>query len=138
VQQSVPVNDQYGNRVYSIFFVDAQNGWLTTSGTQICRYTGTTNVDDDINSVNEFKLEQNYPNPFNPSTSIHYTIGSSQFVRLKVYNVLGDEIVTLVDENKSAGSYQVDFNASSLTSGVYFYQLKSGSHLETRKMILMK
>jgi len=137
-QQSVPVNDQYGNRVYSIFFVDAQNGWLTTSGTQICRYTGTTNVDDDINSVNEFKLEQNYPNPFNPSTSIHYTIGSSQFVRLKVYNVLGDEIVTLVDENKSAGSYQVDFNASSLTSGVYFYSLTAGSFTETKKLILIK
>ena len=138
VQQSVPVNDQYGNRVYSIFFVDAQNGWLTTSGTQICRYTGTTNVDDDINSVNEFKLEQNYPNPFNPSTSIHYTIGSSQFVKLKVYNLLGDEIVTLVDENKSAGSYQVDFNASSLTSGVYFYRLAAGSFIETKKLVLIK
>jgi len=88
--------------------------------------------------VDEFKLFQNYPNPFNPSTSIQYAISSRQFVSLKVYDVLGNEITTLVNEEKPAGSYEVEFDASSLPSGVYFYQLKSGSFVETKKMILLR
>ena len=82
--------------------------------------------------VEEFKLEQNYPNPFNPSTTFKYTIPSviaseakqSQFVTLKVYDILGNEIATLVNEEKSAGSYEVKFNANGLSSGIYFYNLQ--------------
>jgi len=93
--------------------------------------------------VDEFKLFQNYPNPFNPSTKIKFTIpyvetGHAPSVQLKVYDVLGNEITTLVSEEKPAGSYEVEFNASLLPSGVYFYQLKAGSYIETKKMILMK
>lgn len=105
---------------------------------QICRHTGTTDGDYDINSVNEFKLQQNFPNPFNPSTSIQYAIASSQFVTLKVYDVLGNEIAALVDEEKQAGVYEVEFNAAGLSSGIYFYKLVSESFSQTNKMILMK
>jgi len=88
--------------------------------------------------VEEFKLFQNYPNPFNPSTRIQYAVSSRQFVSMKVYDVLGTEIAVLVNEEKPAGSYEVEYNASSLPSGVYFYQLRAGSFVQTMKMILMK
>jgi len=88
--------------------------------------------------VTEFKLFQNYPNPFNPSTRIQYAVSSRLFVSLKVYDILGNEIATLVNEEKSAGSYEVEFDASSLPSGVYFYKLRVGSFIQTNKMILIK
>ncbi|MFZ2866177.1 MAG: T9SS type A sorting domain-containing protein [Ignavibacteriaceae bacterium] len=86
----------------------------------------------------EFSVKQNYPNPFNPVTSIQYTIASKQFVTLKVYDILGNEVAKLVDEFKPAGSYEVNFDASGLSSGVYFYKITSGKFIETRKMLLMK
>jgi hypothetical protein len=91
----------------------------------------------------EFALEQNYPNPFNPATSIQYTIGSKQFVQLKVYDVLGNEIATLVNEEKSAGSYQVEFYVAqdsrpAIASGIYFYKLQAGEFVQIKKMILIK
>ena len=86
----------------------------------------------------EFSLEQNYPNPFNPITSIQYTISSKQYVQLLVYNVLGKEIAMLVNEEKPAGNYEVNFDASKLSSGVYFYQLQAGDFIEIKKMLLMK
>lgn len=98
------------------------------------------------NIPNQFALEQNYPNPFNPTTKIKYTIpsvGTSlmkflQFVQLKVYDVIGNEVATLVNEEKPAGSYEVTFDASQLSSGIYFYTLKAGSFTETKKMAMMK
>jgi photosystem II stability/assembly factor-like uncharacterized protein len=85
-----------------------------------------------------YKLSQNYPNPFNPNTNIQYAVGSRQFVSLKVYDLLGREVTTLVNEEKPAGSYEVDFSASSLASGIYFYRLEAGSFIETKKLILLK
>lgn len=85
-----------------------------------------------------YKLEQNYPNPFNPSTSIQYEVSSRQFVSLKIYDILGNEIETLVSEEKPAGTYEVTWNAASLPSGVYFYKLQAGNFVETRKMLLLK
>jgi hypothetical protein len=86
----------------------------------------------------DYALFQNYPNPFNPKTNIQYAISSRQFVSLKVYDVLGNEIETLVNEEKPAGKYEITFDACKLTSGIYFYQLKSKSFIETKKMILLK
>ena len=86
----------------------------------------------------QFKLRQNYPNPFNPTTKIKYTIPNTGIFTLKVYDVLGKEIATLVNEEKLAGNYEVEFNAANLTSGIYFYQLKAGSFVETKKMVLIK
>jgi hypothetical protein len=85
-----------------------------------------------------FSLEQNYPNPFNPSTKIKYSVPQSSQVQVKVFDVLGNEIETLVNEEKKSGSYEIIFNASELPTGVYFYQLIAGSFIESKKMILMK
>ena len=88
--------------------------------------------------VNRFSLSQNYPNPFNPSTKIQYMIGSKQFVQLKVYDILGNEVATLVNKEQPAGNYEVDFNAPSFSSGVYLYKLTAGNYSETKKMIVLK
>jgi hypothetical protein len=85
-----------------------------------------------------FELKQNYPNPFNPSTIIQYVVGNQQFVVLKVYDVLGEEIATLVNEEKSAGTYEIKFDAQLLTSGFYFYTLEAGSFIKTKKMIFLR
>jgi hypothetical protein len=93
----------------------------------------------------QYSLEQNYPNPFNPSTKIRYSIPSvtpsgveGSLVTLKVYDVLGNEVVTLVNEEKPVGNYEVEFNASGFASGIYFYKLQAGSFNQVKKMILMK
>jgi hypothetical protein len=83
-------------------------------------------------------LKQNYPNPFNSYTKIEYQITEQTFVSLKVYDILGSEIVTLVNEEKTAGYYNTEFDASSLASGVYFYRLQAGSFVETKKMVLLR
>jgi hypothetical protein len=85
-----------------------------------------------------FELAQNFPNPFNPTTTIQYSIPQRSNVSLKIYDVLGNEIATLLDEYREAGSYTVEFDASNLSSGIYFYRLKAGDYLQTRKMILLK
>jgi len=103
----------------------------------------TTNIEEET-ELRDFKLEQNYPNPFNPSTKIKFTIpftlrgAEGSFVSLKVYDVLGNEIEMLVNEEKPAGSYEIDFSGSDLTSGIYFYQLKYREFVESKKMILLK
>jgi len=85
-----------------------------------------------------FELFQNFPNPFNPVASIQYAISGNQFVTLKVYDVLGNEVAILVDKEMQPGNYEVEFNALSLTSGVYFYSLQAGEFYDVKKMILMK
>jgi len=101
-------------------------------------------VDEEIANANSFQLNQNYPNPFNPSTSISYQLSVFSKVILKVYDLLGNEVATLVNEEQQPGYYTVSFNHQQtannqqLTSGVYFYQLKAGNQTYTRKMILTK
>ena len=95
-------------------------------------------IEVDMNGVKKYELIQNYPNPFNPSTIIRYAIDSRQFVSLKVYNLLGKEVATLVNENKEAGNYLVNFNASYLSSGIYIYKLQAGEFFQTKKMTLVK
>lgn len=102
----------------------------------------TTSIKQDESVAPLFTLEQNYPNPFNPNTSIEYSIPDGGFVLLIIYNVLGNEVATVVNEEKSAGEYKMKFNAINLSSGVYFYKLvvtgKGGNYLETKKMLLLK
>jgi hypothetical protein len=85
-----------------------------------------------------FELAQNYPNPFNPATAIRFSIPESGLVTLKVYNVMGEEVATLLNEYKTSGNYEFNFDASRLTSGVYFYSITTGNFISTKKMILMK
>ncbi len=88
--------------------------------------------------VKNFLLNQNRPNPFNPSTKINYQLKEAEFVSVKVYNSIGKEVSVLVNQNQSAGSYSVDFNASNLPSGIYFYVMRAGDFTATKKMLLLK
>ncbi|HQJ46926.1 MAG TPA: T9SS type A sorting domain-containing protein, partial [Ignavibacteriaceae bacterium] len=99
----------------------------------------TVDVDDQNNLVpGSFVVNQNYPNPFNPSTVISYSIPNEAFVTVKIYNVLGQEVATLLNDVQSAGVHKIDFNASILSSGVYFYSVKADNYTDVKKMILMK
>ena len=123
------------------------NGYLfagsSTDGIYRTQYS-TTSVESENLESNSFSLSQNYPNPFNPSTTIKFTIPSVgtrlalSAVTLKIYDVLGNEVATLVDEYKPAGSYELNWNVANLPSGVYFYRLTAGSFTETKKLILMR
>ena len=104
-----------------------------------------TDEEDEKLIPTEITLNQNYPNPFNPSTSIQYTISDlptgqagMQFVSLKVYDILGNEVAILVNSEQPSGVYLVEWNAGEFTSGIYFYQLLTGSFVQTKKMLLFK
>lgn len=108
-------------------------------------YDVLTDVKKEEQLPTEYKLFQNYPNPFNPTTKIKYSIPvetlratSPQYVTLKVYDILGNEVATLVNEEQPAGEYEINFDASKLTSGTYFYQLNTGEYSCTKKMLLIK
>jgi uncharacterized delta-60 repeat protein len=105
----------------------------------VVKLNSTTGVEEEYeNSLKSFRLEQNYPNPFNPTTNFEFRIASFGFVSLKVFDVLGKEVATLVNEEKPAGNYKIAFDASGLSSGVYFYKLQSGNFVESKKMILLR
>ena len=95
-------------------------------------------INAEIINPEEFKLSQNYPNPFNPLTKIRYAVPRSSMIEIILFDVLGNEIQTLVNEEKPIGNYEVEFNAKSLPSGIYFYRLQAGEFVETKKMVLMK
>ncbi|MDT3695236.1 MAG: T9SS type A sorting domain-containing protein [Ignavibacterium sp.] len=101
-------------------------------------YTVVSDIEENLGNEFNYSLAQNYPNPFNPSTRIQYSTSSMQHVSLKVYDLLGREVATLLDEYKSAGFYELEFDASKLSSGVYFYKLKAGDYFQTKKMIYLK
>jgi hypothetical protein len=95
-------------------------------------------IEVDFSIPLRYSLEQNYPNPFNPITKIQYAVGNRQFVNLKVYDILGNEVAALVNEEKQPGVYEVEFNAKDLSSGIYFYQLSAGDFNDAKKLILLK
>ena len=130
-----------GNRIYAIGGADS----LNQGSAAVEVYNPPVDPSDIITGENpdspsDYVLYQNYPNPFNPTTSIQYAVSSMQFVSLKVYDILGNEIATLVDEYKPAGVYNVEFsiNNEQLSSGIYFYKLTAGSYTAVKKMVLMK
>ncbi|MCL6493862.1 MAG: T9SS type A sorting domain-containing protein [Ignavibacterium sp.] len=136
--QGIVVNDS------GVVFVGTLNGQVYRSAQP------TVSVSDDRATPREFTLYQNYPNPFNPSTKIRFEVGGSgeggsgftvqgsRLVTLKVYDLLGREVATLVNENLPPGSYEVMWNAVSLPSGIYFYQLQAGSFTQTKQLILLR
>ncbi|MDR3628415.1 MAG: ice-binding family protein [Ignavibacteriaceae bacterium] len=115
---------------------------VTLDANAVTKPATATSVENKLLSPKEFSLLQNYPNPFNPSTNIQYSLQKTGQVSLKVYNILGKEVATLVNGRQEAGSYTVPFNNSNgtlgLSSGVYFYRLQAGSFVSTKKLILMK
>jgi hypothetical protein len=94
--------------------------------------------DNMLEPVLTYKLHNNYPNPFNPSTKIKYSVAEKTFVSLIIYDIAGSEVELIVNREQAAGEYEIDFYAADLTSGVYLYQLRAGSFVETKKMILLR
>ncbi len=139
--QNLPLGSSGKNSVFSIYFTNINNGWLVADHGKICKYSSTTDVRDE-SLVNDFALYQNYPNPFNPTTRIKFTIPGSvealYMASLRVYDILGKEVATLVNEEKTSGTYEIEFNASFLHSGIYFYRLNVGSFSSTRKLVFIK
>ncbi|MBK7378337.1 MAG: T9SS type A sorting domain-containing protein [Ignavibacteriales bacterium] len=115
-------------------------GWDGTVQSDKTNYVSTQAVfyKQSAEIPNEFSISQNYPNPFNPTTSISYSIPENAFVTLKIYVVLGNEVEVLINEQKVPGNYQIDFNASELSSGIYYYTLTVGNFTSTKKMSLVK
>ena len=111
--------------------------WVNSSK-YLYAYVPVTEVSENLSSINSYSLSNNYPNPFNPSTKITYSIPERSNVSLKVFDLLGSEVEELVKGETEAGSYYINFNASNLPSGVYFYQLKTENYIGTKKMILMR
>ncbi len=101
-------------------------------------YKYSKEISVSLNPAYEFSLEQNYPNPFNPTTTLNYQLPESGFVTLKVYDIIGKEIATLVNEQKNQGKYSVNFDASKLASGVYIYRIRVNDYVSSKKMILLK
>jgi hypothetical protein len=123
-----------------------ETSYAPDSGYYKCVWNGLTGIDDNNQYLQTFSLSQNYPNPFNPSTKISWQSPVGGHQTLKVYDVLGREVATLVDEYRDAGSYEINFDGSQLSSGIYYYQIKVGDSssssgqgfVETRKMIFIK
>jgi len=136
--KTLPVNVRFN----AVSFVSGSLGWIAGENGAILKYVGGTlvSVDENQNGIvpQTFALWQNYPNPFNPTTTINYDLPKSARITLKVYNIVGQEVATLVDGQQSAGRYSVQFNASHLASGIYFYRLQSGDFVQTNKMVLVK
>jgi len=127
----------------------ARNGGGTSGSSSLVGYFidgvmfGDTSVvtavqEQASDSPEEFALEQNFPNPFNPSTTIQFHLPRASFVTLKIHNLLGEEIATLVHEQRAAGEYRVQWQAENLPSGVYVYRLQAGEHLQSKKLVLLR
>ena len=137
----IPFSEVQSYTLKSIYADKQNNKWFGFDNGYIVKYSGNypTDIEDEIaNMPTQFILNQNYPNPFNPSTKISWQSPISGHQTLKFYDVLGNEVATLVNEFRNAGSYEIDFDASKLSSGVYFYQLKVVDYNQTKKMVLIK
>lgn len=123
---------------FSMFYNKSENSHSIDGTVATATYLLITGIEDNAASPNSFRLSQNYPNPFNPSTTINYSIMEGGMVKISVYDALGRKVVILVNEDKLPGSYTVNFNASGIPSGIYFYKLECNGTILTRKMILLK
>jgi hypothetical protein len=134
-----PENSSLTTELSDVYFPDINRGWIVGVGGKILYRAGTIGIIKQSGIAPEkFSLSQNYPNPFNPVTNINFDVSENGFVSLKVYDVSGKQVADLVNENLQTGSYKVDWSANDLSSGVYFYTLKTQKYSETKKMILTK
>jgi len=139
----IPRYSGVNHGLHHLSFVDSLTGWIAGDNGTILHTTngGVTFIEEEkfIGEIpSTYFLSNNFPNPFNPSTKIKYSIPKSSQVTLKIFNTLGEELETLVNEEKPVGTYEVNWNAANLPSGVYFYQLKAGEFMSVKKMILIK
>ncbi|MEJ2613323.1 MAG: T9SS type A sorting domain-containing protein [Ignavibacteriaceae bacterium] len=146
------------NTIKVKYYDNTSNSWMEMSGTNINTASNTitfsnnninnliiltgekiaTGVSENQTVVKDFQLYQNYPNPFNPSTNIKFELKENSHVTLSVYNIIGQKVAELINSDLSAGIHTAMFNAANLSSGVYFYELKAGSHSSVKKMELLK
>ena len=126
------------NTLYGLSFSDINNGWAVGFDGTVVAYSIPVAAEPEQSSPDDYLLSQNYPNPFNPSTTIEYSIPESGNVKLIVYNSLGEEVTSLLNEFREAGNYTVRFDAGRMSSGIYFYKLTSGNFSEVKKMILLQ
>jgi photosystem II stability/assembly factor-like uncharacterized protein len=128
-------------RIYKIVFSDQRNGWAIGNDGILLKYNSSIiGISNDYSSIpSEFELYQNYPNPFNPTTSIKYKLQRAGYISLKVYDILGHEVKTLVNRKHSPGNYEIDFNGDELASGIYVYKLAvDGKNVSAKRMVLLK
>ena len=125
---------------FPLYYMNLDQAKALLENILINKFDEATYLEDENNKTIPSRLPvvQNYPNPFNPSTNIRYEVNSAEFVSLKVYDVLGNKVATLIHEEMAPGSYDITFDASRLSSGIYFYTLHAGSFVQTKKMILIK
>jgi subtilisin-like proprotein convertase family protein len=135
-----PFNGAFTSGYWRLVVTDTAGGdsGLLKAWCLVITYTNCTGIQQTIEIPNYYSLGQNYPNPFNPVTNIKFSIPQSQDVKLVVFDILGREVATLVNEYKTSGVYQVDFDASHLASGVYFYSLQTPNFTQTKRMLLVK
>ncbi|MFA6979186.1 MAG: T9SS type A sorting domain-containing protein [Ignavibacteriaceae bacterium] len=128
-----------GQTVEIGFRADAANSvWSYIYLDDVSIFTSLTEIEDQKESPQNFTLAQNFPNPFNPTTNIEYSVAQSQNVTIKIYNVLGKEVAVLVNEKKEPGTYMTEFKTNGLPSGLYFYRMKTGGFVQTKKMMIVK
>ncbi len=137
-----PLNNGLGRNIVTSLLIVDTNLFAGTNGVYLISLNKVNNVtsvkNNLINIPNEFLLSQNYPNPFNPTTTINYSVSKESFVSIIVYDALGREITTLVNDEMPAGNYKTIFNGSHLASGIYFYRMVSGNFSEVKKLLLLK
>jgi hypothetical protein len=127
--------------LFAIKYLNHTDGYVAGNGGTVIATSQTpilTSVEPSPFLATNFQLFQNFPNPFNPTTVIRFAVSATTNVELKVFNILGQEIQTLVNEAKPPGRYDLAFNAGSLASGVYFYRLKSGGSIVTKRLVLLR
>ena len=141
------LSDMITGKDAGLLFIDATGKIYSTPNISLASYSSAILKADFLTGINQnqeenvlksFGLFQNYPNPFNPITSIKFRIAEKGNVSLKVYDVNGKKVADLVESEKEAGNYEISFDGSKLSSGVYFYELRSGRFFQSKKMILMK
>jgi hypothetical protein len=127
-----------GQSGYCVGMANINCGWVGTATGKIYKYTDNVGIGEPLTTPTKFELGQNYPNPFNPQTTIDFSLAQTGYITLKVYNLLGQEVMTLIDGVETAGNHTTTFNASNLPSGVYFYTMKSGDFTDTKSLMLIK
>ena len=127
---------------HSVFFINDSTGWaIGDSGTILKKTNGSIsriNKENKNSITNKYEILQNYPNPFNPTTTIAYSLQKSEKVKIEVFNLLGQQVKTLLNKQMPSGSHKVEFTVKNLPSGVYLYRIKAGQYQEVKKMILLK
>ena len=127
------------NGIQHMQFLNQNLGYSGGSAGVILRYGPPVGVDPNVNTIpDKSSLKQNYPNPFNPKTTINFSLAHTGYVTLKIYNLMGQEVVTLINGVQTAGEHNVTLDASNMSSGTYFYSLKSGDFTDTKTMVLVK